>query len=69
MKKFAGSKLELYLLKNEVWRVYNGYGFLYEEWRIDETEKLLNSLHQKIALRRVKKAVYYRQEEKSHAGA
>lgn len=69
MKKFAGSKLELQLLKNEVWRVYNGYGFLYEHKRLDETEKILNSIHPKIALRRVKKAVYYRQEEKSHAGA
>lgn len=69
MIKFAGSKLELQLLKNEVWRVYNGYGFLYEVWRIDETEKLLNSLHSRIALRRVKKAVYYRQEGKANAGA
>lgn len=68
MKKFAGSKLELQLLKNEVKRVYNGHGFLYEEHRIEETEKLLNSLHQKIALRRVKKAVYYKREGKGYAG-
>ena len=68
MKKFAASKLELKLLKNEAWRVYNGYGFLYEQNRIDETEKILNSIHDKIALRRVKKAVYYKQGEKRHAG-
>lgn len=59
MKKFAASSLELQLLKNEIWRVHNGHGFLYEEWRIEETEKILKSIHQKIALRRVKKAVYY----------
>lgn len=68
MKKFAASKLELKLLKNEAWRVCNGYGFLYEEHRIEETEKILNSIHDRIALRRVKKAVYYKQGEKRHAG-
>lgn len=68
MRKFAASRLELRLLKNEAQRVYNGYGFLYEQQRIKETEKILNSIHNKIALRRVKKAVYYKQGEKRHAG-
>lgn len=68
MRKFAASKLELKLLKNEARRVHNGYGFLYEEHRIEETEKILNSIHDRIALRRVKKAVYYKQGEKRHEG-
>ena len=67
--KYAGSRLELYLLKREVQRVHDDNCFLYEQNRIKETEKLLNSLHQKIALRRVRKMVYYKQEEKRHAGA
>ena len=68
MRKFAASRLELWLIKNEAQRVHNGHGFLYEEHRIEETEKILNSIHDKIALRRVKKAVYYKQGGKRHAG-
>lgn len=62
MKKFASSKLELYLLKSEIKRVENGIGFLYEESRYNESLKLLNSIHSRIALKRVKfnKNIYYK---------
>lgn len=62
MKKFLSSKLELYLLKSEIERVKNGNGFIYEELRYNESLKLLNSIHPKIALKRVKfnKNIYYK---------
>lgn len=62
MRKFASSKLELYLLKSEIKRVENGNGFIYEETRYNDTLKLLNSIHPKIALKRVKfnKNIYYK---------
>lgn len=62
MKKFAGSRLELYLIKSEYKRVLKGsdYCFLYEAERFEDTRKLLSELHNAIALRRVRKAVYYR---------
>lgn len=62
MKKFASSKLELYLLKSEIKRVKSGNCFMYEESRYNDTLKLLNSIHPKIALKRVKfnKNIYYK---------
>jgi len=62
MRKFASSKLELYLLKSEIQRVESGNGFIYEESRYNETLKLLNSIHPKIALKRLKfnKDIYYK---------
>ena len=64
MKKFASSKLELQLLKSEIERVENGNGFIYEELRYNEILKLLDSIHPKIALRRVRfnKNIYYKRE-------
>lgn len=61
-KKFAGSKIELYLIKSEYKRVLKGkdYCFLYEIDRFNETKRILESLHNKYALRRVKKSVSYR---------
>lgn len=61
-KKFAGSKLELRLIKSEYNRVLKGndYCFLYEIERFNETKQLLETLHNKYALRRVKKSVSYR---------
>lgn len=60
MRKFAGSKLELYLLKSEVKRVNSGLGFLYEEWRLPETQRLLSEWHNVYALRRVNKSVNWK---------
>lgn len=60
MKKFAGSKLELYLLKSEKKRVERGICCLYEESRYPQTVEILESLHNKYAIRRVKKSVFYK---------
>ena len=60
MKRFAASKLELYMLKSELKRVKSGYGFLYEMNRLPETERLLSELHNVYALRRVRKSVFWK---------
>ena len=64
MKRFAGSRLELYLLKSERERVLNGYGFGYEIERLPETERILSEIHNIIALRKVSKSVSYRRASK-----
>ncbi|MCU7556550.1 hypothetical protein [Macrococcus capreoli] len=62
MKKFAGSRIELQLIKSEYNRVLKGmdYCFLYEVSRFEDTKQLINSLHNRIALRRVNKVVEYK---------
>lgn len=62
MKKFAGSRIELYLIKSEYKRVLKGseFCFEYEAARLPDTIRLLNELHNTIALKRVKKSVKYR---------
>lgn len=65
-KEFAGSRIELYLIKSEARRVQKGreYCFMYEVERLPETLAMLARLHNRIAIRHVRKKVSYKRTVK-----